>query len=221
MGCEDTRPRRRPSLTTTRPPTASPWPPSTFFAIVPNTRWSPSTRPPTASPWPPSTFFAIIPNTSGGTSARLGLDSETPWLWGLSVAPPSKEGLGVIHRSNQELGIFWPHEEASASVIGGTQRWGGEGRRGGGGESQILEDPAQFLKTVIVSSQLIWKLRRSSQLSLSTFTFCNIVMKNDLGHSLFVYHLKRMRLHRKLVKYMFQNLSMWGSFVQCNRKRYQ
>ena len=107
----------------------------------------------------------------GGTTARLGLDSETPWLWGLSVAPPSKEGLGVIHRSNQELGIFWPHEEASASVIGGTQRWGGEGRRGGGGESQILEDPAQFLKTVIVSSQLIWKLRRSSQLSLSTFTF--------------------------------------------------
>ena len=26
------------------------------------------------------------------------------------------------------------------------------------------------------------------------------------------------RLHWKLVKYMFQNLSMWGSFVQCNRK---
>ena len=73
----------------------SPAPPSLTLACA---------RPTTASPWPPSTFFfAIIPNTSGGTSARLGLDSETPWLWGLPVAPPSKEGQGVTHnRSNQE-----------------------------------------------------------------------------------------------------------------------
>ena len=117
------------------------------------------------------------PNTSGGTSARLGLDSETPWLWGLSVAPPSKEGQGVTHRSNQELKIFWPDEEASASVIGGTQRWGGEGRWGGGGESQILEAPAQFLAIVVVSSQSIWKLRRYSQLSLSPLSFFVIVSR--------------------------------------------
>ena len=151
-------------------------------------------------------------------------DSETQWLWRVSVAPPSKEGQGVTHRSNQELKIFWPNEEASVSVIGGTQRWGGEGRQGGGRESQILEDPAQFLTLVVVSSQSIWKLRRFSQPStftFTTFTFCNCLMKNDLCHSLIVYHLKRMRLHWKLVKYMFRNLSIWGSFVQCNRKRYQ
>ena len=102
--------------------------------------------------------------------------------------------------------------------------WGGEGRQGGGRESQILEDPAQFLTLVVVSSQSIWKLRRFSQPStftFTTFTFCNCLMKNDLCHSLIVYHLKRMRLHWKLVKYMFRNLSIWGSFVQCNRKRYQ
>ena len=60
--------------------------------------------------------------------------------------------------------------------------------------------------------------RYFGQKLVTTFTFYNCVMENDLCHSLFVYHLKRMRLHRKLVKYMFQNLSMWGSFVQCNRK---
>ena len=49
------------------------------------------------------------------------------------MAPPSKEGLGVTHRSNQELKIFWPDEEASASVIGGLR---GEEERAGGEEEE-------------------------------------------------------------------------------------
>ena len=50
------------------------------------------------------------------------------------MAPPSKEGLGVTHRSNQEPKSLWPDEEASASVIGGTQR--GEEERAGGEEEE-------------------------------------------------------------------------------------
>ena len=54
----------------------------------------------------------------------------------------------------------------------------------------------------------------------SVYNWSKILFINSIRDvsDTFVYHLKRMRLHRKLVKYMFQNLSMWGSFVQCNRK---
>ena len=83
------------------------------------------------------------------------------------------------------------------------RRRGPAGRRkrepNSGGSSTIFKNSHRFF-TVNLKIEEIF--------STFTFTFCNIVMKNDLGHSLFVYHLKRMRLHRKLVKYMFQNLSM-------------
>ena len=83
---------------------------------------------------------------NGGASAQLGLDLiEAPWLWGSSVAPPSMEGLGVTQGSSKKLRIFWPHQEASASVIGGTRRWGGE--------SRTLEDPANFWQQSFLCSQ--------------------------------------------------------------------
>ena len=86
------------------------------------------------------------------------------------------------------------------------RRRGQAGRRrrepNSGGSSTIFKNSHRFF-TVNLKIEEIF-----STFTFTTFTFCNIVMKNDLGHSLFVYHLKRMRLHRKLVKYMFQNLSM-------------
>ena len=83
---------------------------------------------------------------NGGASAQLGLDLiEAPWLWGLSVVPPFMEVLGVTQGSSQKLRIFWPDQEASASVIGGTRRWGGE--------SRTLEDPANFWQQSFLCSQ--------------------------------------------------------------------
>ena len=83
---------------------------------------------------------------NGGASAQLGLDLiEAPWLWGLSVVPPFMEVLGVTQGSSQKLRIFWPDQEASASVIGGTRRWGGE--------SRTLEDPANFWQPSFLCSQ--------------------------------------------------------------------
>ena len=74
-----------------------------------------------------------------------------------------------------------------------------------GGSSTIFNNSCRFFSVNLKVEEIF------STFTFTTFTFCNCLMKNDLCHSLFVYHLKRMRLHRKLVKYMFQYLSMWGS----------
>ena len=115
---------------------------------------------------------------NGGASAQLGLDLiEAPWLWGLSVVPPFMEVLGVTQGSSQKLRIFWPDQEASASVIGGTRRWGGE--RVGLWRIQQIFDKRHFFAV---------NLKVEDIFTFTTFTFlCNCSIKNDHCHSWFVY----------------------------------
>ena len=81
---------------------------------------------------------------------------------------------------------------------------------------QLLLFPTSYLWRVDGSAS-VFSSQPHPSLSLFTFTF-HFFLLSFISTCWSQTTWRGGRLHRKLVKYMFQNLSMWGSFVQCNRK---